>query len=267
MEKIKLAIFDIDGTLLKWGSDKIEESTVQAIHKLKEKGIEVLVATGRAFYFIKPHVREVLDCDYYVTINGGCLLNHKGEILKEHPIADDDVKFVAKLVDEYNASMALKTSKEMIVYRNYEHFSKFYGENFGSNSLYIDDSEKRNYHNEVESAKGIFVYSDYQSELVLKLSENPNIIVHAVGEYGIDVFSKESDKIHGIDEVIQMANITWNNTIAFGDENNDLGMIKKAQIGVAMGNGSQDMKAAADYVSANVDEGGIAQALKHFNLI
>ena len=267
MEKIKLAIFDIDGTLLKWGNDKIEDSTVNAIHQLKEKGIEVLVATGRAFYFIKPHVREVLDCDYYVTINGGCLLNHKGEILKEHPIEDKNVRFVTQLVDKYQASMALKTSKEMIVYRNYEHFSHYYGQGFSQIQLFIDDSEKRKYHNDVESAKGIFVYSDKQSELVEKLRLNPNLIVHAVGEFGIDVFSKDSDKIHGIEEVIQLANISWANTIAFGDENNDLAMIEKAQIGVAMGNGSEEMKKAANYVTANVDEGGIAQALKHFQLI
>ncbi len=267
MEKIKLAIFDIDGTLLKWGSDTIEASTVDAIHKLKEKGVEVLVATGRAFYFIKPHVREVLDCDYYVTINGACLLNSKGEVLKEHIIKDEDVQYVSSLVDKYKASMALKTSKQMIIYRDYPHFSKFYGNGFTMDNLFIDDSDNRQYHNEVESAKGIFVYSDKQSELVEALRQNKNLLVHAVGEFGIDVFSKDSDKIHGIEEVIQMAGLDWSNTIAFGDEDNDLGMIEKTQIGVAMGNGSIKMKETADYVTANVDEGGIEKALKHFKLI
>ena len=267
MEQIKLAIFDIDGTLLKWGSNTIEESTVKAIHQLKEKGIEVLVATGRAFYFIKPHVREVLDCDYFVTINGGCLLNIKGEIIKEHPISNEDVQFVIDLVDKYKASMATKTSKEMIVYKDYDHFAHYYGQGFQATNLFIDDTKNRNYHKTCESAKGIFIYSDDRDEIVDKLRENKNIIVHAVGDFGIDVFSKESDKIHGIEEVLEMNQLTWANTIAFGDENNDLLMIKKAQIGVAMGNGSEDMKAVADYVTSNVDEGGIYQALRHFKLI
>lgn len=267
MENIKLAIFDIDGTLLKWGSNLIEASTVNAIHKLRENGVEILVATGRSFYFIKPHVREVLDCDYYVTINGGCLLNHQGEILNEHPIHNEDVEFITRIVDKYQASMALKTSKEMVVYRDYDHFTKFYGSSIESSHLFIDDSIHRDFHKRVESAKGCFAYSEKRKEMMEELNENPHLLIHDVGDYGMDIFSIESDKIHGIEEVLNMAHITWENTIAFGDANNDLAMIEKAKIGVAMGNGTDELKAVADFVTKNVDEGGIAYALKHFYLI
>ena len=57
MKQIKMVVFDIDGTLLSAGKDKIEESAVNAIHKLKENGIKVLVATGRSMGFIKDHVK------------------------------------------------------------------------------------------------------------------------------------------------------------------------------------------------------------------
>ena len=55
--------------------------------------------------------------------------------------------------------------------------------------------------------------------------------------------------------------------MAFGDGENDIAMIKFAGIGVAMGNASDDVKAAADYVTDTVDNGGIEKALKHFGLI
>ena len=55
--------------------------------------------------------------------------------------------------------------------------------------------------------------------------------------------------------------------IAFGDGGNDLSILKAAGIGVAMGNGNDDVKAVADYVTASVDEDGIWNALKHFNAI
>ena len=56
-------------------------------------------------------------------------------------------------------------------------------------------------------------------------------------------------------------------TMAFGDGGNDIPIIQKAGIGVAMGNALDAVKESADYVTASVDEDGIAHALEHFNLI
>jgi hydroxymethylpyrimidine pyrophosphatase-like HAD family hydrolase len=55
--------------------------------------------------------------------------------------------------------------------------------------------------------------------------------------------------------------------MVFGDADNDLRMITKAKIGVAMGNGTANLKTAADYVTADIQHDGIAKALKHFGLI
>ena len=55
--------------------------------------------------------------------------------------------------------------------------------------------------------------------------------------------------------------------VAFGDGNNDVDMMEAAGLGIAMGNGSVDCKAAADYVTADIDDDGIYRALKHFGLV
>ena len=55
--------------------------------------------------------------------------------------------------------------------------------------------------------------------------------------------------------------------IAFGDGGNDVDMLEYAGIGVAMGNAGEDVKAAADYVTTAIDDDGIFNALKHFNVI
>ena len=55
--------------------------------------------------------------------------------------------------------------------------------------------------------------------------------------------------------------------MAFGDGGNDIGMLRHAGIGVAMGNANDDVKNAADYITTSVDENGIAHALKHFGII
>ena len=55
--------------------------------------------------------------------------------------------------------------------------------------------------------------------------------------------------------------------MAFGDGGNDIPIIEYAGIGVAMGNATPDVKAAADYVTGSVDEDGIISALRHFGVI
>ena len=71
----------------------------------------------------------------------------------------------------------------------------------------------------------------------------------------------------GIDEIIRYFGIKLEETMAFGDGGNDITMLRHAAIGVAMGQAKEDVKAAADYVTAPIDEDGISKAMKHFGII
>lgn len=264
--KIRCAVFDIDGTLLGRYQDKIEDSAVKAIHKLKAQGIQVLVATGRSFYFIKSHVKEVLDCDYYVSINGSCVLNHDGQVIIRHDIPTQDVEIVLDLADRYNIAMALKTSKEMVVLRDYPGFTAHYGIGFDVHRLMIDDTQKRDYFKTVEPAMGLFLIGD-TTQILPALKALPQFRVEGVGSSSLDVFNSHIDKTKGIDEVLKTIGVTWDEVIAFGDGDNDLEMIEKAGIGVAMGNATEKVKQKADYITLDVDQGGIASALEFYSLI
>lgn len=266
MNSIKIAVFDIDGTLLGRFKDLIEESSVSAIHQLKEKGIQVLVATGRSFYFIKPHVRKVLDCDYYVSINGSCLLNHEGKVIVRHDIPSTIVDEVLALCESHDLALALKTSKEMVVLRDYPGFAKHYGQGFDIHNLMIDDTQAQDFHKKTEAAMGLFIIGEV-NKIQVNLKAIPELRVEVLGDRSLDIFLAPVNKTTGIDEVLKLANLSWENVIAFGDANNDTEMIEKAQIGVAMGNATDALKEKASYVTLACDEGGIEAALKHYHLI
>ena len=82
-----------------------------------------------------------------------------------------------------------------------------------------------------------------------------------------DLTSATADKANGIRAIAEYMGINISETMAFGDGGNDLSMLRAAGVGVAMGNALDEVKAHADYVTSSVDEDGIANALKHFEII
>ena len=84
---------------------------------------------------------------------------------------------------------------------------------------------------------------------------------------GKDIIAGGGGKMSGIKRYLELAGIKREEIIAFGDAENDLEMLQFAGIGVAMGNGAEEVKAAADYVTADIDDDGIEKALKHFGLL
>ena len=78
---------------------------------------------------------------------------------------------------------------------------------------------------------------------------------------------KNGGKVVGIEKMLEHHGITKEEIIAFGDGENDLEMLAFAGVGVAMGNADEEVKEVADYVTTDIDDDGIWNACKHFNLI
>ena len=82
-----------------------------------------------------------------------------------------------------------------------------------------------------------------------------------------DINMRGNNKQHGIDLVAAHYGIALRDTVAFGDGGNDISMLRHAGTGVAMGNASDAVKQSADYVTDDIDNDGIAKALKHLGLL
>ncbi len=79
--------------------------------------------------------------------------------------------------------------------------------------------------------------------------------------------SADGGKTAGIQKLLEHYRLSADSIMAFGDDNNDVDMLEFAQIGAAMGNTSKKAKEVADYVTTDIDNDGIANALKHFHLL
>lgn len=256
---IKAAFFDIDGTLIPHGKDKFPDSTLKALHLLKEKGIKIFIATGRPITTIN-HALSQCAFDGYLALNGQyCCVN--GQVVRNVFINQKDIEKALPYFQKNNISCVF--AEKDYVYVNL--YSQQYRE------FHIGKEEMMNKVDNVFRIKNhetyqlmIFINEEQEIELFQHLDHCKSARWHPMFA---DIIPQNGGKDKGIDAICQYLNISLDQTIAFGDGGNDIDMLKHAGIGVAMNNGNDKVKEAANYITTDVENDGIYNALKHFHII
>lgn len=254
---IKAIFFDMDGTLLSHKQKKIPDGTWKALWTLKEQGIKIVVTTGR--HMSELEELSLLDFPYdgFITVNGSICLDEHKELFYIHPIEGEDKEAVLAMFEEKEIPVILVEQKDMYI--------NFINDNVRNTQADIstDVPPVKNY--EGKDVVMACVYLREESEEALKIFENLRIT--RWNKRAVDVIPADSGKTKGIEKFLEKYQITQEETMAFGDAENDMDMLQFCYIGVAMGNGSNKVKAVADYVTDDVDSDGIRNALHHFGVI
>lgn len=265
MEHIQLFVFDIDGTLIPHKSNEVSEVTRGAIRQLKLAGKEVLIATGRAFYFIPQAVKDAVAPDFYVCINGQCLLDKNGNILHRYDLDKEEVIALTQWCIEQKIAVGLKMSNAVDVYYNFDEFVTTYVKGLDYRKILRDCTDK-DVSDINEVAMGMFLIGDDEKILSIK-NDYKTLSITRSYAHAFDVFAKGDGKSRAIGHVLEHLNIGWDQVMVFGDGENDIDMIQKAQIGVVMGNAHIEVQSHGDFVTRTVSDDGIVFALKHFNIL
>ena len=254
---IKAVFFDIDGTLVSFKTHKLPDSTVRALDLLREKGIKVFIATGRQLQSINNLGTQ--EFDGYVTLNGGYCLAGKDKVIYKHNIPSEDIEALIRYQENEEAFPCALVEEDGI-YQNY-----------------VDDSVRQLYdmldfpHPPLRPLRGnggkevyqlIAFFSPGHEERIMSVL--PHCEATRWNPLFADVVPRGSSKAVGIDKIIEYYGISLHETMAFG---NDMAMLRHAGIGVAMGNAGDEVKEAADYVTDSVDDDGVMNALRHFDVI
>lgn len=272
----KIVFFDIDGTLVtKYNT--VPQSTKKAITRLKENGHIPVIATGRAPLLIEEIIKE-LKIDSYIAMNGQIVV-HKGEVVFDNPIKKETVdRLTAKAVERSNGiilcgaedifsnsivSLAKRSSAWTVlkgigkIIPGHLQLSLF-------KRLIRKPPNPKDY--EGKNIYQVIIETSMDEEKSYK-TEFPSLNFARSNRYTVDIISEGISKAVGIEKLLEKLGMENKETYAFGDSLNDLEMLEYVETGVAMGNGWDEAKEAADYVTDPVDEDGIEKALKHFNLI
>lgn len=255
---IKAAFFDIDGTLLSHKTKQVRQSAKDAIAALQAKGILCVVATGRQISAMDKLPVKDISFDAYLTLNGQMLHDADKNLIFGVPIQGKTRDFLIEKFMDHTYPALLVEEDRMYV-------------NYISDHVVAVQEAISTAMPEVGEYTGADFYqvcAYLRPEEEYLLDPIAQDCVMSRWHYGgMDVIAKGGGKMKGIQRYLQMHNIQPHEIIAFGDAENDLEMIRFAGIGVAMGNGEAQVKEQADYVTADVDDDGIAKALKHFGFI
>ena len=261
--KQQALFFDIDGTLWDY-HNTIPASTVTAIRAAREKGHLAFINSGRSRGFINNE--DLLGIGFDGIVSGcGTMIEFRGEILFYYQIPQDQMEETLRICRRCHARPILEGRRHL--YLDYEDFGN---DPYGRKLI----AEVGDMLRPITGLTEPFEVSKFAVDmspdgdtpaLVEALSPLYNFIFH--NEYIMEIVPKGFDKGQGILKTCELLDLDPAGTMAFGDGHNDLEMIRTAGIGVAMGDGRERLKQAADYVTAPLMEDGIHSALAHFGLL
>ena len=265
---IKTLILDIDDTLIPRGHSDVVPSAVRAIDECRKKGIKIIVATGRGYYLMHPDIKKSIRPDYFITANGCSLNTADGTVIKSYPIMDEDVEELIRRCLERDYPFGFKCEDSFQIYNRYEEFCNLY-ESPGISRKYLNDnSQTRDHHLKGGVPLSGFIYAA-DGEAFNWGSEMPGLkfAVTSKAKSSVECFSINANKGVTIRYLCDHLGISTDECMAFGDSQNDIEMLKECGIGVAMGNAMDEVKKEADYITTDIFDDGIANALRHFGLI
>ena len=270
---IKLLAIDMDGTLLN-EEKHIDTPQKEAVQKAIEAGIKVVLCTGRPLFGVLPVYGELelekYNLDEYVILNNGCSLRKttNWELLDNKEITREDVIYLDKLRKGYNLDLTVSNDNDYFVVG--DKANKYMIED--RKLVYVDI--KPISLEEATSEKHTFFKSMYlgeEEEIQRFKNDNENLLKDKYDAVLSQIHIFEmlpfgTNKAAALKELAEKLGIEREEIMTIGDGNNDVEMLEFAGIGVAMGNGTESAKKAANYVTDTNENHGVAKAIEKYIL-
>ena len=267
--------FDLDGTLLT-DQKELGEYTVQILKRAVEEGIVIRPITGRPLCGLPEEVTGLPGLRYAITANGARILDFKNAaVLKEQLVSVEKAEKILDILGNYDSLREIYYDGTGYAEREkLEQIDHFFEE--GPMAEYVRSTRQpvenlmdkfRQESREVDKVQGVFADLGEREAALDEIRKLEGVTITGALHNNIEVNAAGVDKGNALLWLAQYLGIAPEETMAFGDGNNDITLLEKAGTGVAMKNGIEEVKHAADRITEKTnDEEGAAKFIETYVL-
>lgn len=269
-KQIKMIALDLDGTTLN-KQGKFAPRTIEAFRRAMEKGVHIVISTGRAFHSLPEQLFEIDGLEYVVTSNGAQVTELASrEIIYKNYISCHAVETVVKMLKGTGTSVeTFVEGRAYIDKAEYEDYQKN-GSNFrdvgyvlrtrnpiqGICDYMIDNK------NQIENISLNFEFNEEKEKMRMLLNRIDDITVTSSFAHNFEIGGSTTSKGEALRFLMERLVVVDHELMACGDSLNDSQMLRLAGIGVAVENATEDVKNIADYITDSNDNDGVAKAIE-----
>jgi Cof subfamily protein (haloacid dehalogenase superfamily) len=260
-DSYRFIALDLDGTVLD-ASYRVSPAVREALENARDRGFRIIVSTGRVYAATRPHAEKLGHVDGYVCSNGADVYDSDARRIARHHLGERESRALAALSRRHASLLtpylddAWYYERETPYVARYESRTGFRGLRAGFDTLPSFEFTKCIFHDEPAALAPI------AADIQATLGDSVRAVYSS--PFMLEVMAPDISKSRGLAECLARMGGSLEQTIAFGDAENDLDMLLAAGIGVAMGNASDEMKRAVGRVAPSVDDDGVAVWLSEF---
>lgn len=259
--KPAVIFFDIDDTLCLNGT--IIPENREALRALKKAGWRLGIATGRNITMLPHDIMSLIKEGIFSTLvcANGQYNQLEAQLVSHYPVTLNEARQLIEIAQKYDLKYQQASAKQIAISERFFH----YDEIMNKFDCFILDPH-------LYKKADIYQFSYFIPEnfldasLIQDLSAlNFNLVYWR--HLGADLIKKGHSKVRGISDICEALHCDLSQIMAFGDGLNDIEMLSEVGLGIAMGNGCDEAKKVAKYITTDIQENGIRSACLHFGLL
>ncbi len=282
---MRLIATDLDGTLLN-PEHEVSEENIKAIRRAQDKGVEVIVATGRT-YFDAFSICEKFGLEtYLISYNGAVIHAKDGQKIASLTMDRNDVQYMVKWLEGKDYYYEVSTDKKIYMPSNateilHREAEGLKGTEFELDPIYFEETldqifsqsgmtPVKNYEEIMSADEGIykvfcFSFDDKKRQIAInQFAEMKQFLMTSSMTNNFELGHRDASKGNALKIVADRLGISLDRAMAIGDNYNDVSMMKIVKFSVAMGTAKNDIKELCSFVTHGNDKHGVAHAIEKF---
>lgn len=288
----KLVAIDLDGTLLN-SLGEVSLNTRNALKNAKEKGIEIVLSSGRTIDSVKNLAIELGVDNYLISGNGAVVYDIKEEkIIYDQFLTKEKILEIVKICEENSFYYNIYTETEIVTKSLSYNVLFYYNENLkkpeekrtkinvvSDIEQYIKEYDKENFLKVTICEKDKYIFNSIlrkinqikdldilETEFMSRKKVRNGSEFIPIEYYYTEITNTNVNKWTALEFLMEKLNIKREEVVAIGDNMNDKEMVENAGLGIVMGNSNPQMKELANVVVSDNNSEGVCEAIEEFVL-